>query len=110
MTGGLALSIITYMELREGIEGNREPQKAERVLRTFLRGVTVLPFSRRDARRAAQLRGQLRRERRPLEQWALDIRIAATAPAYDLVMVSSDAGFDDIPGLVLLNPRTGRRR
>ena len=102
---GLAISIITYMELCEGVEGNRDPEQAERILRNFLRGVTVLPFSRRVARRAAQLRGDLRRQRRPVEQRALDILIAATALTYGLVMVTSDADYDDIPDLKRLNPR-----
>ena len=89
---GIALSVLTYMELREGVEGNRNPEAA-RVLRRFLRGITILPFSRRVARRAARLRRELRRMRRPIEQRALDILIAATALKYDLLMVTSDTDY-----------------
>ena len=103
---GLALSILTYMELWEGVYMGRDPERAGRHLRQFLRPITILPFSRRVALRAAQLRGELRRQRRPLEQRALDILIAATALTYDLVLVTSDADFDDIPELKRLNPRT----
>ena len=102
---GLGRSIISYMELWEGVEANGDPERAARQLRRFLRLVTVVPFSRRVARRAAQLRAELRRLRRPIEQRALDILIAATALEYDLVMVTSDADYDDIPGLKRLNPR-----
>ena len=92
------------MELWEGIERNRDPQKAERQLRELLRRVTVVPFSRRVARRAAALRSELRRLRRPIEQRSLDILIAATALHYDLTLVMSDRDFDDIPVLRLLAP------
>src|SRR5436190_1417594 len=68
---GVALSILTVMELWEGVERNRDPKQAARVLREFLRGVTILPFSRRVARRAARLRAELRRLRLPIEQRAL---------------------------------------
>ena len=102
---GIALSILTYMELWEGVEGNQDPRAAAQALRRFLRGVTILPFSRRVARRAAHLRREPRRMRRPIEQRALDILIAATALEYDLVMVTSDTDYQDIPGLKLLDPR-----
>ena len=107
---GLALSIITHMELWEGVYGDRERKAAERRLRLFLRPLTILPFSRRVSQRAARLRRELRVRGRPLEQRALDLLIAATALEHGLVMVTSDKDFDDIPGLTLLNPRTGERR
>src|SRR5690242_6898542 len=84
LADGLGLSVISYMELWEGVARNRDPKRAERQLREFLRRVTVLPFSRRVARRAADLRAELRRVRRPTEQRALDLLIAATALEYDL--------------------------
>ena len=109
LADGLGLSIISYMELWEGVETHRDPARAGQ-LRRFLRLVTVVPFSRRVARRAAQLRAELRRLRRPIEQRALDILIAATALEYGLVMVTSDADYDDIPGLKRLNPRAAPPR
>ena len=107
-TDGFALSIFTYMELWEGAYTNRNPKQAAAVLRLFLSGIPVLPFSRRVAQRAAQLRGELRRLRLPVEQRAIDILIAATALEYSLTLVTSDRDFDDIPGLTLLNPRGTR--
>jgi predicted nucleic acid-binding protein len=107
---GLALSIVTYMELWEGAYGDRDPSAAAWRLRTFLRPLTILPFSRRVARRTARLRRELRSLRRPLEQRALDILVAGTALHHGLTIVTSDADFDDIPGLTILNPRTGQTR
>jgi predicted nucleic acid-binding protein len=72
--------------------------------------LTVLPFSRRVSQRTARLRREIRRRRLPLEQRALDILIAGTALAHDLVMVTSDADYDDIPDLKRLNPRTGNQQ
>jgi predicted nucleic acid-binding protein len=105
LSDGMALSILTYMELWEGALMGRDPAQAARRLRQFLRPMAILPFSRRVALRAARLRGELRRLGRPVEQRALDILIAATALEYGLIMVTSDRDYDDIPGLPRLNPR-----
>lgn len=105
---GFALTIFSYMELWEGVVTNRDPRAAARVLQTFLSGVPILPFSRRVARRAGRLRGELRALKRPIEQRAIDLLIAATALEHDLVMVTSDRDYTDIPGLSTLDPRTGR--
>jgi tRNA(fMet)-specific endonuclease VapC len=107
---GMALSLITYMELWEGVYGDCDPRAAEYRLRTFLRPLTVLPFSRQVAVQSAHLRYQLRRLRRPVQQRALDLLVAATALRYGLTLVTSDTDFDDIPGLTVLNPRTGETR
>ncbi|MHB8576436.1 MAG: type II toxin-antitoxin system VapC family toxin [Dehalococcoidia bacterium] len=67
----------------------------------------MLPFSRPVAQRAAKLRAELRDHRRQLDHRALDILIAAIALHHNLVMVTSDKDYDDIPTLTTLNPRTG---
>lgn len=108
--GGLALSIVTHMELWEGVYGDRDPQAAARRLRTFLRPLTILPFSRRVSQRTARLRRELRQRGRPIQQRALDTLIAGTAHHHGLILVTSDGDFDDIPGLTILNPRTGQTR
>ncbi|MGD9895190.1 MAG: type II toxin-antitoxin system VapC family toxin [Dehalococcoidia bacterium] len=104
---GLALSVITYTEIWEGVlYTRRDPKAAERGLREFLRAVTILPYSRRVARRVALLRGVMRQRGQRIEHRALDILIAGTALSYDLTVVTSDTDFDDIPGLTRMNPRT----
>jgi predicted nucleic acid-binding protein len=107
---GLALSIVTHMELWDGVYGDRDPHAAEQRLHTFLRPLTILPFSHRVSQRTARLRRDLRNLKRPLQQRALDLLIAGTALVPDLTLVTSDLDFDDIPGLTLLNPRTGQTR
>lgn len=105
---GVAISIITHSETREGILGSRNPRAAERVFRTFLQGVAVLPITRTVSRRHATLRIQLRRDKRQVNERALDLLIAATALTHDLTLVTSTTrDYQDIPGLMLLNPRTG---
>jgi tRNA(fMet)-specific endonuclease VapC len=100
---GIAISIITYMEIYEGIERSPARRADERSFRAFLSGVPVLPFSRTVARRTARLRAELRR-RNPsiVRRRALDVIIAATALTYDLTLVTRNT--DDyrvIPGLKL---------
>ncbi len=107
LADGLALSILTYMEVLDGVYTSREPGRAAAGFRQFLRGVRMVPFSRRVAERAARLRGMMRAQRRSLEHRAIDILIAATALEYGLIMVTSDTDYDDVPGLTTLNPRTG---
>jgi predicted nucleic acid-binding protein len=57
---GLAMSLISYGEIYEGIYFGRDPQAAEAGLRNLLRFVDVLPLSRAILNRFAQIRGQLR--------------------------------------------------
>jgi predicted nucleic acid-binding protein len=110
LADGLALSIITHMELWDGVYGNPNRQVAARRLRAFLRPITLLPFTPRVSQRTAHLRRELRRRGRPLQQRALDILVAGTALHHGLTVVTSDTDYDDIPGLRLLDPRTGQRR
>ena len=108
LADGVAISIITHSETLEGILGGRDPLAAVRVFRTFLQGVRVLGVTRTVtvSRRHAQLRLELRRQKRQVNERALDLLIAATALTYDLTLVTSNTrDYQDIPGLKLLDPR-----
>jgi predicted nucleic acid-binding protein len=59
--GGLALSLVRFGEIYEGIYFGRDPEAAEAVFRAFLREVRVLPLNRGILRRFARIRGDLRR-------------------------------------------------
>jgi tRNA(fMet)-specific endonuclease VapC len=59
---GLAISLISYGELYEGIYYGQSPRRYEQVFRQFLRPVRVLPLNRAIMRRFAVIRGQLRRQ------------------------------------------------
>ncbi len=83
---GLAISIITYAEVYEGIYYGHTPQQYTRLFRRFLRGVQVLGISRPVAERFAILHGQL------CEQGLLiphpDLFIAATALHHNLLIAA----------------------
>jgi tRNA(fMet)-specific endonuclease VapC len=103
VVNGIALSILTYAEVFEGIYGSRDPKADERAFHRLVRQTTILPISRRIARRAASLRRDLRLRRAPVAHRALDLFIAATALQYDLTLLTRNRrDYNDIPGLRLL--------
>lgn len=105
----IALSGVTLIELFTGVYGARDPKTAERELRQFLRGVLVLPLNRRIILRTAQLRRDLLDRKLPIKHRAYDLITAATALVHGLTLVTSNVrDFQDIPSLVLLNPRAVR--
>ncbi len=83
---GLAISIITFGEVYEGIYYGTDPQHNEFIFRRFLRGVRVLGINRPIARRFARIRGRLRVEGQIISQ--PDVLIAATALQYDLTLLT----------------------
>jgi len=97
---GLAISLITYGEIYEGIYYGRNPQTNERAFLQFLRGVDVLPLNRLIMRRFAQIRGQLRQTGSIIGD--PDILIGATALHHDLTVVTRNTKhFQRIPNLKL---------
>jgi tRNA(fMet)-specific endonuclease VapC len=97
---GLAISIITYAEVYEGVYYGRERQRYERIYREFLRGVDVLGINRSVARRFAIVRGALRARGQMISQ--TDLLIAATALDHDLIMVTRNTrDFSRMPDLQL---------
>jgi tRNA(fMet)-specific endonuclease VapC len=100
---GLAISVITFGEVYEGIYYGTDPQHNEVIFRKFLRGVRVLGITRPIARRFALIRGKLRAEGQLISQ--PDILIAATALQYDLTLVTRNlSDFERIPDLKLYQP------
>src|SRR5688500_5090201 len=57
---GMAISLMTYGEVYEGIYYGRDPRAAEQGFLGFLRAVQVLPVGRMVMRQFARLRGHLR--------------------------------------------------
>jgi tRNA(fMet)-specific endonuclease VapC len=100
---GVAISVVTYMEIFEGIEASPSRREDEREFRTALRSIDVLPVNRSVARRAATIRFQLRAGgRSAVRRRALDILIAATALVHDLTLVTRNiSDYQGIPGLKL---------
>ena len=95
---GLAISIITFAEIYEGIYFGRDSQAHEQGFRNFLEGVTVLGLNREVARRYARIRGELRQQRITIDQ--PDLFIAATAIVHVLTLVTRNIrDFNRLPGL-----------
>ncbi len=109
LNAGTGLSIVTYIELYEGVQRSRNPQQAAREIQTLLQGLTILPLTRRVARRTAQVRGDLRAQKLPVQHRAFDLIVAATALTHDLTLVTGNTkDFQDISGLKRINHRTQR--
>lgn len=99
---GVAISIITFTEIYEGIYSSRDPERAEQVFLDFLRSCRVLALTRAVAKRHARIRGELRQRKRPVTHRALDLLIAATALARELTLVTNNLrDYTDIPALRL---------
>lgn len=96
----LALSLMTYGEVYEGIYFGRNRLASEAGFRRFLRSVTVFPFNRSIMRQFAQLRGELRNRGEIIGD--PDILIAATARHHNLILMTQNRRhFQRIPGLQL---------
>ena len=102
-TDGLAISIITFAEVYEGIYYSTDPNHNEGVFRRFLEGIPVLGINRTIARRFALARGELRAKGQLTSQ--TDLFIAVTAIYHNLTVVTRNyRDFQRIPGLKLYQP------
>jgi predicted nucleic acid-binding protein len=102
---GIAISIITYMEVYQGTLRSPDPELAQEQLERFLAVVPTLLLSPAVARRCARLREELKGRGRRVRDRALDLVIAATALENGLRLVTRNvADFEDIPGLALYAP------
>lgn len=99
---GIAISVVTYMEVYQGVLHTPDPLRTEEQVAAFLEGVLVVPFSPSVARRCASLRERLRREGRRVHARALDFLIATTTLEHGLTLVAHDQdGYREIPDLRL---------
>jgi predicted nucleic acid-binding protein len=85
---GLAISLISYGEIFEGIYFSSDPVLAERDFRQFLRAIDVLPLNRAIMRHFARIRGELRRRGQIIGD--PDLMIAATAIEHDLALITGN--------------------
>lgn len=97
---GLSISMITYMEVSQGILVGPNPTRAQSKFDVFLSEVRIAPFSSAVALRCARLRIQLQQQHRRVRPRALDLLNAATALEYQLTLVTRNlADYDDIAEL-----------
>lgn len=100
---GLAISIITFGEIYEGIYYGNDRVRHEAIFLRFLEGVAVLGISRAVARRFALIRGELRARGQLIPQ--PDLLIAATTMQHDFTLVTRNLKhFQRIPNLKLYEP------
>lgn len=107
---GLAISIITFTEVYEGIYYGYQPEQYTAIFRRFLEGVRVLGITRPIARQCAILRGQLRAKPQgktlvqPKDNY--DLFIAATAIHYNLTLITRNIkDYIHIPDLKLYHEK-----
>lgn len=99
---GIALSIVSYMEVIQGIMSADTDGSVEAAFRVFLQTTPVVPFSEPVARRCAGIRLDLQRRGHRVRTRALDLIVAATAIENGLVLVMKNvADYRDIQGLAL---------
>ncbi len=99
--GDAVMSVISYAELRVGLEGLGPTRgQNERALRLLTSDIPVLPFDETAAKHYGVQRAAVRDRRRD----ALDRLIAAHAASLGLTLITNnEADFRDYPGLVVEN-------
>jgi predicted nucleic acid-binding protein len=96
---GIAISIITYGEIYDGIDGSYDPRAAAEVFRRFLRFANVLPLNRSIMRRFAAVRRNLRSRGQLIQD--MDMLIAVTALHHNLTLVTRNRShFRRTPGII----------
>jgi predicted nucleic acid-binding protein len=102
MSTGVSMSMVTYMEVWQGVLESPNPAAARLALDVFIVDVPVLPFSAELARRCAELRSLLKAQGKRVRPRALDLITAATALEHGLTLVTRNTGdYQDISGLTL---------
>lgn len=99
--GDVCMSVITYAELRAGLEIQSEQREHDqRVLAQLVQRIPVLPLDEAGAESYARLRAAVRDRRRD----ALDRLIAAQAVAAGSILITNnEADFADYPDLQVEN-------
>jgi len=100
--GDVVMSVVTYAELRHGIERTPVADRAaaEQALQRFIARVPVLPFDES----AAQSYGVLAAAVRDRRQGAMDRLIATHVVSAGITLVTNnEADFSGYPGLVVEN-------
>jgi predicted nucleic acid-binding protein len=99
---GIAISVITYMEVYQGVVRDPQPVRTEEDLRALTERLPIVPVSTGVAERCARLREALRTEGRRVNSRALDLLIAATAMHHNLTLVTRNVeDYKDIPELLM---------
>ena len=99
---GMAMSIISYLELFQGVIEHPDPEAAQHKLASLLTSTPMLPFTREVAETCARVRANLKQRGHRIRPRALDLQIAATGIVNHLTLVTQNTDdYDDIPDLDL---------
>jgi predicted nucleic acid-binding protein len=97
---GLAMSLMTYGEIYDGIYRSADPRGQETSFVRMIGWIPVLGLDEEIMRRFARIRGDLRLAGQPIGD--ADVLIAATAVHHDLTLVTRNLKhYRRIPGLKL---------
>ena len=96
-SNSLAISVITYAEVYDGVTGGRNREHDLTELRVLLTGLQIIGLDRETAEVFAQLRVSLRARGELLADH--DTWIAATAIQHDLTLLTRDHHFDRLGSL-----------
>lgn len=100
---GLAISVITFGEVLDGILGSEEPTRNRQRWQEFLTPFYILGINQPIAEVWADLRRRLRTKGEGLPD--ADLLIGATALFHDMAVVTGNLRhFERMPGLVVLTP------
>ncbi len=99
---GIAMSIISRIEIEEGVLGSMHPEQDRDSFEKFLGISETIYVEQRIASRTARLRVDLRRAGRSVNHRAYDLIIAATAVEHRIPLVTRNIrDYADVPGLDL---------
>jgi len=102
---GIAISIITYLEIYQGVLRSTTPEAAEQKLTAFVDTVSILSITPAVARRCARIREMLRKQRKEFRRRAFDLLIAATALEHNLTLVTRNReDYEDVLNLRFYHP------
>jgi len=102
---GIAISIITYIEIYQGVLRSSNSEAAERKLQAFVGTVSLLSISPAVARRCAHVRETLRKQGKEFRRRAFDLLIAATALEHNLTLVTRNTeDYEDVPTIRFYQP------
>lgn len=99
---GIAVSIISYLEVWQGTIDVSDPGSAQRRVEALFVSIPLLPVDIAVARRSAELRAMIKRQGGNPRRRSFDIVIAATAIEHHMELVTHNTkDFTDIPDLVM---------
>ena len=102
---GLAISVVTYMEVYQGIFRVLDPDRLVADLDAFVADAPIPPLTPAAARRCAELRHVLDRRDRRVRTRSLDLVTAAIALEFDHALVTRNhADYANVPGLAIVTP------